>query len=145
MTDCWAITIGAIDDLEGARTPQAVWAAHERCRDRAWASSTRSCCARAKAKRASRRIHGTLQTEVAESSGAAPASQATRALAKHILTARFPIRRSTTLPQRPVDARRNAKRSKRRRKNSASAQAHCSRSSTKASPSARCFSPAANR
>jgi DNA-binding CsgD family transcriptional regulator len=89
MTDCWAITISAIDELEAARTPQAVWAAMSAVAtalgfDHAVVLRAREGEARFTT------IHGTLETEVAEAL-AQTGLASNLALAKHILTARFPF------------------------------------------------------
>lgn len=89
MTDCWAITIGAIDDLEGARTPQAVWAAISAVA--AALGFEHAVVLRAREGEARfTTIHGTLQAEVAESIARA-GLVSNAALAKHILSARFPL------------------------------------------------------
>src|SRR5262245_16609476 len=89
MSDCWAITINAIDELEGARTPQAVWTAISTVAGALGFEHAVVLRAREGEARFTT-IHGTLQTDVAEAlARAGIASNA--ALAKHILAARFPL------------------------------------------------------
>jgi DNA-binding CsgD family transcriptional regulator len=89
MSNCWVTTIGAIDDIEGARSPQAVWAAMS-----AVAASfgfERAFVLRAgEGEPRFSTLHGTLETDLAElfvQAGFAGNS----ALAKFILSASGPV------------------------------------------------------
>jgi DNA-binding CsgD family transcriptional regulator len=89
MNNCWATTIGAIDDLENARTPQAVWAGMSAVAaafgfEHAVALRAEEGGARFTA------IHGTLQTDIAEAFARAQFAD-NAVLAKHILDARHPL------------------------------------------------------
>lgn len=96
MSNCWAITIGAIDDIESARTPQAVWSAMSTVAGafgfkhavvlRAGAGGARFAT-----------IHGTLQADVAEAFAQA-GFVGNEKLAKHILGAPHPFA-ADALPQ----------------------------------------------
>lgn len=89
MSNCWVTMIGAIDDIEGARSPQAVWAAMSAVA----ASFGFEHAVVLRAGEGDARfttLHGTLQTDVAEAfaqagfAGNAP-------LAKFILKSRRPM------------------------------------------------------
>lgn len=106
MSNCWVTTIGAIDDIEGARTSPAVWAAMS-----AVAASfgfEHAVVLRAGEGEARfTTLHGTLQTDVAEVfaragfAGNAP-------LAKFILEARRPIVAGEVPPHLLSDAQQKA-------------------------------------
>jgi transcriptional regulator with GAF, ATPase, and Fis domain len=106
MSNCWVTTIGAIDDIEGARSPQAVWAAMS-----AVAASfgfERAFVLRAgEGEPRFSTLHGTLETDLAELFVQAGFT-GNAALARFILGAGSPVAADDVPADLLSDAQRQA-------------------------------------
>jgi DNA-binding CsgD family transcriptional regulator len=89
MSNCWVTTIGAIDDIEGARSPQAVWAAMSAVAA-SFGFEHAVVLRSADGDAHFTTLHGTLQTDVAEAFAHAGFA-GNASLARFILNARRPI------------------------------------------------------
>jgi len=89
MSNCWVTTTSAIDDIEGARSPQAVWAAMSAVAA-AFGFEQAFVLRAGEGEPRFSTLHGTLQTDLAEAFVQAGFA-GNAALAKFILDARRPL------------------------------------------------------